>query len=63
MYSDSNGEVRFKVAGDTRFLLLVVSGAPIEHWIHDVDGEDKNDEQWPYQIKLSGTSLDNSAMK
>lgn len=63
VYSDSNGEARFKVPIDTRFLWLVVSGAPTGHWTHKVDGEDKNDEQWPYQIKLSGTSLDISAMK
>ena len=31
--------------------------------IAGADGDDKNDEQWPYQIKLSGASLDYSAMK
>lgn len=62
-YSDSNGEAKFKVPKHTQFLWLIVSGAPTEHWVHDIDGEDKNDEQWPYQIKLSGTSLDISAMK
>jgi hypothetical protein len=61
--SDPNGEVRFKVPKDTRFLWLVVTGAPTEHWIHKVDNDDKNDEQWPYQIKLTGASLDISAMK
>jgi len=39
---------------------LVVSGAPKEHWEHLSDGKPDNDEQWPYQIKLSGTSLDDS---
>lgn len=63
VYSDSNGEVKFKVPKHTQFLWLVVSGSPTEHWSHEVDGEDKNDEQWPYQIKLSGTTLDDSAMK
>jgi len=63
MYSDSNGEAKFKVPKHTQFLWLVVSGAPTEHWAHEVDGEDKNDEQWPYQIKLTGTTLDVSAMK
>lgn len=61
--SDSNGEVRFEVPENTRYLWLVVSGAPAEHWSHDIDGDEKNDEQWPYQIKLSGTSLDESATK
>ncbi|MFN8135519.1 MAG: DUF6055 domain-containing protein [Bacteroidales bacterium] len=63
VYSDSNGEAQFKVPENTRFLWLVVSGAPTEHWPHDVDGDDKNDEQWPYQIKLAGTSIDLSAMQ
>jgi hypothetical protein len=63
VYSSSTGEARFRVPGNTRFLWLVVSGAPTEHWAHDVDGDDKNDEQWPYQIKLTGTSLDIPAVK
>ena len=63
VYSDSTGEAKFKVPKNTRFLWLVVSGAPTEHWPHEVDGDEKNDEQWPYQIKLAGTSLDKSAMK
>ena len=63
MYSDPIGEAQFKVPGDTRFLWLVVSGAPKEHRTHIPDGKDDNDEQWPYQVKLSGTSLDISAFK
>lgn len=63
MYSSSNGEVQFKVPNDTKHLWLVVSGAPTEHWKHDIDSDDKNDEQWPYQIKLTGTTLDKSALK
>lgn len=63
MYSDSIGEAQFKVPEDTRYLWLVVSGAPSEHWTHAADGKDENDEQWPYQIKLSGTSLDVAAVK
>ena len=61
VYSDPNAEAQFIVPANTRFLWLVVSGAPTEHWPHDIDGDVKNDEQWPYQIKLSGTSIDFSA--
>ncbi len=61
MYSNPTGEAQFKVPNETKYLWLVVSGAPTEHWPHDVDGDDKNDEQWPYQIRLSGTTLDKSA--
>ena len=63
IYFNSNGEVQFKVPNDTKHLWLVVSGAPTEHWKHDIDSDDKNDEQWPYQIKVTGTTLDKSAIK
>lgn len=35
---------------------LVISGAPTEHWRHAWDDNDANDEQWPYQVKFSGTN-------
>lgn len=59
-YSAREGTVKFKVPKKTSFLWLVVSGAPTEHWEHLSDQKDDNDEQWPYQIKLTGTSLDDS---
>jgi hypothetical protein len=58
MFADANGEVKFKVPQKTAHLWLVVSGAPTEHWPHEVDGDEKNDEQWPYQLKLTGTTID-----
>ena len=61
--SEANGETKFKVPQNTKFLWLVVSGAPTEHWTHEIDGKDENDEQWPYQIQLSGTSFDDSVLK
>lgn len=57
MGSKSNGKIKFKVPKDTAYLWLVVSGAPTEHRVHLIDGNDENDEQWPYEIKLSGTGL------
>jgi len=63
VFSDPNDEVKFKVPAHTKFLWLVVSGAPTEHWPHEIDGKDENDEQWPYQIKLTGTTLDDSVLK
>lgn len=60
--SSSNGVVEFKVPKNTQYLWLVVCGAPTEHWIHEIDWKDENDEQWPYQIKLSGTTLDDSVL-
>lgn len=60
--ADPEGQTTFTVPPHTEYLWLVVSGAPTEHWIHLVDGEEKNDEQWPYQVKLTGTSPHSSVL-
>lgn len=59
--SDVNGTMKFVVPKDTKYLWLVVSGAPTEHWVKSRG--DRMEEQWPYQIRLTGTSVDVSAMK
>jgi hypothetical protein len=59
--SDANGATTFVVPKDTKYLWLVVMGAPTEHWVKGRG--DRLEEQWPYQIRLTGTSLDVSAMK
>jgi hypothetical protein len=66
VYKDANGTAKFKVPKNTEYLWLVVMGAPTEHW--PVAGgrqrtENIKEEQWPYEIKLSGTSLDSSVIK
>ena len=58
-----NGTAEFTVSEKTTFLWLVVMGAPTDHSAHIADGKPDNDEQWPYQIKLSGTSLDDSMIR
>lgn len=60
-FSASEGKGDFTVPENTTYLWLVVSGAPTEHWEHLWDDNTSNDEQWPYEIKLSGSSL-HSAM-
>jgi len=66
MFSDPNGKAKFKVPKDTEYLWLVVSGAPTEHW-PVASGRQRtepvNEEQWPYQVKLSGTSIDETMIK
>lgn len=62
-HSNPNGSASFTVPKNTEYLWLVVMGAPSEHWIHIPDRADKNDEQWPYQIKLTGTSLQDSLLE
>ena len=65
VYGDVNangiGTATFKVPNDTEYLWLVVSGAPKEHWT--VSGKEESNDQWPYEIKLTGTSLDDSVIK
>ncbi|SDE67386.1 hypothetical protein SAMN05216464_108168 [Mucilaginibacter pineti] len=63
VYSKADGEAKFTVPENTAYLWLVVSGAPTEHWEHLTDGKTNNDEEWPYQIKLSGTTLHSSVIK
>ena len=64
IFSKSPGNAEFTVPANTKFLWLVVSGAPTEHWIHvgGRGGRGGNatppanaNEQWPYQFKLTGT--------
>jgi hypothetical protein len=66
-FKDANGSVSFKVPANTSHLWLVVSGAPTEHWPiatgrarRDANGNTPpppKEEQWPYEIKLSGTTI------
>jgi hypothetical protein len=67
MFSQANGKATFKVPKNTEYLWLVISGAPSEHWPvvfgWDAPANTTPDEQWPYQIKLTGTDLDNSVTK
>jgi len=62
-YSSASGDVSFTLPGNIAFLWLVVSGAPTEHWEHLNDNNDSNDEQWPYEIKLEGTTINKAFIK
>ena len=57
VHANAAGLVKFTIPKETQYLWLVVSGAPTQHWEHITDGKDENDEQWPYQIKLTGTTI------
>lgn len=66
MYSNSSGTAKFKVPRDTEYLWLVVTGAPTDHWPVAAGRqrtESSKEEQWPYQVKLSGTSPDQEVIK
>jgi hypothetical protein len=68
-FSKSPGTAEFTVPSNTKFLWLVVTGAPTEHWIHP-GGRRRfgatnsvvvaSNEQWPYSFKLTGTEPDDS---
>lgn len=55
----ANGKASMKVPQQTRHLWLVVSGAPTEHWpvAFGRQAAQTKEEQWPYQIRLTGTGL------
>jgi len=57
IHSKPAATVNFEVPQETEHLWLIVTGAPSTHWEHITDGKDENDEQWPYQIKLTHTSI------
>ncbi|WP_394330570.1 MULTISPECIES: DUF6055 domain-containing protein [Mucilaginibacter] len=61
--SSSTGTTSFVVPANTTYLWLIVTGAPTQHWKHLNDGNASNDEEWPYQVKLTGTSLDDAVIK
>jgi hypothetical protein len=64
---DAEGTTTFKVPENTQYLWLVVSGAPTEHWTvvmgRRAKPADNLEEQWPYQIKLTGTTPDESVLR
>ena len=68
-YKDANGKVKFKVPKNTGHLWLVVMGAPTEHWPvaagrqQRTEAANTAEEQWPYEIRLTGTAVDSSVIK
>jgi len=71
---DSEGTATFKVPENTEYLWLVVMGAPKEHsavrmgrGMRRRRGQPRvrggGTEEWPYQIKLTGTTLDESVIE
>jgi hypothetical protein len=47
----------FDVPDNCDKLWFVVSGSPQEHWHHEWDDDESNDEQWPYQVKFENTNI------
>lgn len=55
MGKDNSGNLTFKVPVNTQYLWLLVTGAPNSHI--SIKGKKANFEQWPYEIKLTGTEV------
>lgn len=71
VWSAAEGTGAFAMPQDIEHLWLVVMGAPTEHWpvpsrrrggSRRGGGGSSPEEQWPYRIKLTGTTLDDSVM-
>ena len=55
--SANEGKMHFTIPANSKYLWLLVSGAPIEHKVHIIDGREENDEQWPYQVRLKAATI------
>ncbi|MCO6046484.1 DUF6055 domain-containing protein [Aeoliella sp. ICT_H6.2] len=68
VYRDADGKATFEVPAETEHLWLVVMGAPTEHSPPVMrrgrrrPGQNVPEAEWPYQIKLTGTMLDESCV-
>lgn len=62
IFSKSEGRVEFTVPASTKFLWLVVMGAPSEHWMRAGGRGANASEQWPYEFKLTGTAPDDAVV-
>ncbi len=57
MGRDASGTVTLIVPAKCQYIWLVVMGAPTTYWTHSWDNSAANDEQWPYAVRLEGTSI------
>lgn len=58
MHQGTNGSVEFEMPTAFVGLWLVVTGAPSEYQPHAWDDNEKNDDQWPYEFRLEGTTVE-----
>lgn len=57
MFQGTTNNVSFTVPENCSKLWLVVTGAPSLYSQHGWDDNNTNDDQWPYQVKFTNTSL------
>lgn len=52
-----DGVAEFTVPANCEKLWFVVTGAPTSYKPHPWDEDERNDEQWPYKVRFTGTDL------
>jgi len=57
MFEGTNGNATFTMPADCSKLWFVVSGAPKTYTQHGWDDDNSNDDQWPYKVKFTNTTL------
>lgn len=57
MSQGTENDVHFTVPANCSKLWFVVTGAPSVYQPHAWDEEEGNDEQWPYEVKFTNTSI------
>ena len=57
MYEAIKASKTFVVPAQCEKLFFIVTGAPNSYMAHSWDDNERNDDQWPYQIKVTGTDV------
>jgi hypothetical protein len=57
MHKDKVGTATFTVPANTSQLFFIVTGAPTTYSAHAWDDNNTNDQQWPYKVSLTNTSI------
>ncbi|GAA4904311.1 DUF4859 domain-containing protein [Mucilaginibacter defluvii] len=57
MFENKSGDANFTVPANCSKLWFIVTGAPTTYAQHGWDDDNSNDEQWPYKIKFTNTTL------
>lgn len=56
-YNETRNTVAFDCPAGCSYLWLVVTGAPTDYWPRGWNGTTRDDEQWPYKVKLYQTNV------
>ena len=59
MHREATASIEFQLPKDCEQVWFVVTGAPESYRPHAWDEDEKNDEQWPYEVKFTGVEIVN----